>query len=178
MQQPVRGDAPLTTAPLAGLLGLILLLLPVSTSGRDLEEIIACGAELGLAMVVGSNGMMLTERRVRSLKHSGLLGVGISVDSLDADKHDAFRGRSGAWEKTMAGIDQCRRQQLSFQIHFSVTEDNAEFHYLNSADADLPFRIENGSFFIHTTHQDTGQRTTHQINVDGDANLCGHRSRR
>lgn len=93
---------------------------------RDLEEIIACGAELGLAMVVGSNGMMLTERRVRSLKHSGLLGVGISVDSLDADKHDAFRGRSGAWEKTMAGIDQCRRQQLSFQIHFSVTEDNAD----------------------------------------------------
>jgi len=93
---------------------------------RDLEEIIACGAQLGLAMVVGSNGMMLTDRRVRSLKHSGLLGVGISVDSLDADKHDAFRGRSGAWEKTMAGIDQCRRQQLSFQIHFSVTEDNAD----------------------------------------------------
>ena len=93
---------------------------------RDLESIISHGTQLGLAMVVGTNGMMLTERRVASLKLSGLLGAGISVDSLDADKHDSFRGQRGAWKKTMAGIDQCRRQQLSFQIHFSVTDSNAD----------------------------------------------------
>ena len=40
---------------------------------------------------------------------------------------------------------------------------------LNSITANLPFRIENGSFFIHVTHQASGLRTTHQINVDGDA---------
>ncbi|MBT8484375.1 MAG: hypothetical protein KJO43_02275, partial [Phycisphaerae bacterium] len=40
---------------------------------------------------------------------------------------------------------------------------------LNSTDADLPFRTENGSFFIHLTHQDTGQRTSYRIDVDGDA---------
>ena len=40
---------------------------------------------------------------------------------------------------------------------------------LNSGDANLPFRIENGSFFIHVTHADSGQRTSYQINVDGDA---------
>ena len=93
---------------------------------RDLEEIISYGTRLGLVMVVGTNGMMLTERRVASLKRAGLLGAGISVDSLDADKHDKFRGQSGAWKKTMAGIEQCRRQQLSFQLHFSVTDNNAD----------------------------------------------------
>ena len=93
---------------------------------RDLEDIVAHGAQLGLAMVVGTNGMMLTERRVASLQRAGLLGAGISVDSLDADKHDKFRGRPGAWQKTMSGIEQCRRQGLSFQIHFSVTDDNAD----------------------------------------------------
>ncbi len=93
---------------------------------RDLEEIISHGTQLGLAMVVGTNGMMLTERRVTSLKQSGLLGAGISVDSLDAEKHDSFRGQPGAWAKTMAGIEQCRVQQLSFQIHFSVTDNNAD----------------------------------------------------
>ncbi len=93
---------------------------------RDLEQIIAHGTKLELAMVVGTNGMMLTERRVTSLKDSGLLGAGISVDSLDAEKHDNFRGQSGAWEKTMAGIEQCRRQQLSFQIHFTITDNNAD----------------------------------------------------
>jgi len=93
---------------------------------RDLEDIISHGKRLGLAMVLGSNGMMLTGQRVASLKRAGLLGVGISVDSLDADKHDDFRGQPGAWKKSMAGIDQCRRQQLSFQIHFSVTDNNAD----------------------------------------------------
>ena len=92
---------------------------------RDLEEIVAFGAERGLAMVVGTNGTALTDRRVRSLKRAGTLGVGISVDSLDADYHDRFRGLPGSWKKTMAGIEACRRHDFSFQIHFSVTDANA-----------------------------------------------------
>jgi len=93
---------------------------------RDLEEIVAHGSRLGFAMVLGSNGMLLTERRVASLHSAGLLGVGISVDSLQADKHDRFRGKSGSWARTMTGIEQCRRQGLSFQLHFSVTDDNVD----------------------------------------------------
>ncbi len=93
---------------------------------RDLDEIVAHGARLGLAMVVGTNGMALTRSRVRSLLAAGALGVGISVDSLDAASHDRFRGLPGAWERTMAGIEACRREGLAFQIHFSVTEGNAE----------------------------------------------------
>jgi len=91
----------------------------------DLEEIIAYGSGLDLAMVVGTNGMMLTEQRVRSLKRAGVLGLGISVDSLDPEYHDGFRGRSGALAKTMAGVDACRRNDVSFQIHFSIFESNA-----------------------------------------------------
>jgi radical SAM protein with 4Fe4S-binding SPASM domain len=91
----------------------------------DLEAIIAHGAERGLALVVGSNGTLLTKRRVRSLRNAGALGVGISVDSLDADYHDRFRGLPGAWKKTMMGIENCRRDGLDFQIHFSIGEANA-----------------------------------------------------
>jgi radical SAM protein with 4Fe4S-binding SPASM domain len=93
---------------------------------RDLEEIIAHGAGLGLAMVVGTNGVLLTKRRVKSLKESGVLGVGISLDSLNPNYHDDFRGTQGAWIKTMTGIENCRRHDLSFQLHFSVTENNAD----------------------------------------------------
>jgi radical SAM protein with 4Fe4S-binding SPASM domain len=92
---------------------------------RDLEAIIAHGAGRDLAMVVGTNGTMLTKRRVRSLREAGALGVGISVDSLDAGYHDGFRGQPGAWDKTMAGIENCRGQGLDFQIHFSIGDDNA-----------------------------------------------------
>ena len=91
----------------------------------DLEQIIRHGAERGLAMVVGTNGVALTERRVRRLKDAGTLGVGISVDSLDPDYHDSFRGAPGSWARTMAGIEQCRRLDMGFQIHFSIHQENA-----------------------------------------------------
>jgi len=92
----------------------------------DLEELVAHGTGLGLSMVVGTNGVALTDRRVQSLKAAGAMGAGISVDSLDPEKHDSFRGLPGAWEKTMQGIEACKRHDLSFQIHFSVTESNAD----------------------------------------------------
>lgn len=92
---------------------------------RDLEAIVAFGAEHHLPMVVGTNGTLLTERRVRSLKQAGALGLGISLDSLDAARHDRFRGAPGSWAKTLAGIEACRRHDLSFQLHFSVTAANA-----------------------------------------------------
>lgn len=92
---------------------------------KDLETLVRHGSALGLPMVVGTNGMLLRERRVRSLKNAGVLGLGISLDSLDPDCHDRFRGQVGAWAKTMAGIERCRRIGLDFQLHFSVTDKNA-----------------------------------------------------
>ncbi len=92
---------------------------------KDLETMLTHGSECGLFMVIGTNGMMLTERRVQSLQAAGAMGCGISLDSLDPAQHDAFRGYPGAWQKTMAGMENCRRHDLSFQVHFSVTEANA-----------------------------------------------------
>lgn len=92
---------------------------------RDLETIVGHGAERGLTMVIGSNGTALTEARVQALKRAGLAGAGISVDSLDAGRHDRFRGLPGCWRKTMAGIEACRRHGLSWQLHFTLTAENA-----------------------------------------------------
>jgi len=91
----------------------------------DIEQIAAHAAGLGLMVVVGTNGMALTDRRVAALKGAGVVGVGISVDSLDPGRHDAFRGLPGSFGRTMAGIDACRRGGLGFQIHFTVTDDTA-----------------------------------------------------
>lgn len=92
---------------------------------KDLEPLIRHGSALGLPMVVGTNAVLLSERRVRSLKSAGVLGLGISLDSLDPACHDRFRGQPGAWAKTMAGIERCRRNNVDFQLHFSVTDANA-----------------------------------------------------
>jgi len=46
--------------------------------------------------------------------------------------------------------------------------DDTTLH-LNNVNVGLDYTVDNGSFFIHVTHQATGVRTTHQINVDGNA---------
>ena len=92
---------------------------------RDIETLSAYARELGLMVVIGTNGILLDEKRVRRLQTAGVAGVGISVDSLVPEKHDAFRGKLGGWAKTMAAIDACRKLDMAFQIHFSVTEDTA-----------------------------------------------------
>jgi radical SAM protein with 4Fe4S-binding SPASM domain len=92
----------------------------------DILDIARHAAGLDLMVVMGTNGVLLDDRRVAALQDAGVKAVGISLDSLTPAYHDGFRGRDGAWEKTMAGIDACRRANLMFQLHFSVTDDNAD----------------------------------------------------
>lgn len=92
---------------------------------KDLEKLVAHGSHAGLSIVIGTNGVLLTEKRVQSLKAAGAMGAGISIDSLDPSFHDQFRGCPGSWEKTLSGMDACRKHDLPFQVHFSITEGNA-----------------------------------------------------
>ncbi len=127
-------DSELTTTEVKGLLDQVCSrtneTMVVLTGGepllrKDLETLVAHGSRLGLAMVIGTNGVMLDEERVISLKAAGAMGVGISLDSLNPAHHDAFRGCSGSWERTLNGMEACRKHELPFQVHFSVTEKNA-----------------------------------------------------
>lgn len=92
----------------------------------DLCELVAYASSFGLMVVVGTNGTLLDAGRVTALQSAGARALGISLDSLDPDYHDRFRGLSGAWRATLAGIDACRRAGLMFQLHFTVTDDNAD----------------------------------------------------
>lgn len=110
----------------------------------DLEEIAAHAGGLGLMVVIGSNGLLLTPKRIARLQRAGVAGIGLSVDSLDPDRHDAFRGRRGAWIKTMAAIDACRSAGLPFQIHFSATDETAD-----EIDGMVAFARESGALVLN-----------------------------
>ncbi len=93
---------------------------------RDLPELARHASGLGLMVVVGTNGMLLRPDRLAELQQAGVAGVGISVDSLNPKTHDDFRGKQGAWAKTMQGIDACKDAGMPFQIHFSATDETAD----------------------------------------------------
>ena len=110
----------------------------------DILDLARHAAGLGLMVVVGTNGMLLSPARVAALQRAGVQAVGISLDSLDPAYHDRFRGRAGAWAKTMAGIDACRGAGLMFQIHVSVTDGNAD-----ELDAMIAFAREAGASVLN-----------------------------
>ena len=57
----------------------------------------------GLHLTVATNGTLCTAEKVRAMADAGIRYVEISLDSVDAARHDAFRG-PGAWERAVAGI--------------------------------------------------------------------------
>jgi len=75
-------------------------------------------------LVFGTNGMLINDRLAKELVEIGVMGMGISIDSLDPQKHDTFRGVPGAWEGAVAGIEACKRNGLQFQVHFSAQPMN------------------------------------------------------
>ncbi|MBQ5845916.1 MAG: putative heme d1 biosynthesis radical SAM protein NirJ2 [Selenomonadaceae bacterium] len=90
----------------------------------DIVELVAYAASLGLRPVFGTNGTLITLEMAQKLKAAGAMGMGISLDSMDREKHNRFRKFPGAWEGAVQGMRNCRAAGLPFQIHTTVMEWN------------------------------------------------------
>ncbi len=90
----------------------------------DLFKLVAHAAHRGLLPVLGTSGVLLTDEWAQQLAECGLAGVGLSLDSLQPEQHDAFRGLPGAWRKTVDSIAACQRHGLAVQIHTTATRTN------------------------------------------------------
>lgn len=90
----------------------------------DLEEIAEHASSAGATVVVGTNGVGLTDERIGSLKKAGVRGVAVSVDSLASSYHDRFRHGTGALEDTLAAVDRLPGHELDFIVQTSLTRGN------------------------------------------------------
>ena len=92
----------------------------------DIYDLVGYAASKGLRPVFGTNGTLITAEVAGRLKQAGACAMGISLDSLDAARHDAFRGMEGAWQATVDGMRACREAGLPFQIHTTVLDWNED----------------------------------------------------
>ncbi|MFH1745980.1 MAG: radical SAM protein [Planctomycetota bacterium] len=77
----------------------------------DLEEIARCFDERA-CLIVGTTGWGLTSERASRLREAGVFGVGISLDSADADEHDRLRRKPGAFRAALDGLSNAREAGL------------------------------------------------------------------
>ena len=90
----------------------------------DIFSLIKYAKNLGFTLFLGTNGCLFDEKVINSLKESGVDGVGISIDSLNINVHDEFRGTKGALELANRAITLCRTNNIPFQVQTTVTKSN------------------------------------------------------
>lgn len=110
----------------------------------DIVELVAYARSLGLRPVFGTNGTLLTAQLAQKLKDAGAMGMGISLDSLDKEKHGRFRRYKGAWEQAVQGMRNCVQVGLPFQIHTTVMEWNS-----SELEALTDFAVQEGAVAHH-----------------------------
>ena len=91
---------------------------------RDILEIVRRAAERGLWVVVGTNGVRITENVARRLAEAGARGLSLSLDALDPDRHDRFRKVRGAWRNTVEGAEILNRTGLPFIVQTTAGSHN------------------------------------------------------
>jgi heme b synthase len=92
----------------------------------DVFEIALYGTDSGFRIVLATNGTLLTPEIVGKLKEAGVQRLSISIDGTAAKSHDEFRGRSGAFERTLTGIEVLRKADFPFQINTMISSRNLE----------------------------------------------------
>ena len=92
---------------------------------RDILEIVQRAAERGLWVVVGTNGVRITENVAKRLAEAGARGLSLSLDALDPDRHDRFRRVRGAWQNTVEGAEILNRIGLPFIVQTTAGSHNA-----------------------------------------------------
>jgi radical SAM protein with 4Fe4S-binding SPASM domain len=104
---------------------------------RDILEIVKRAAERDLWVVVGTNGVRITENVARRLAEAGARGLSLSLDALDPDRHDRFRRVRGAWQNTVEGAEILHRTGLPF-----IVQTTAGSHNLGELDAIADFAYD------------------------------------
>ncbi|HVS01729.1 MAG TPA: radical SAM protein [Thermoanaerobaculia bacterium] len=93
---------------------------------KDVYAIARAASDAGMWVVMGTNGVLVTEAVADAMVECGIKGVAVSLDSTDPAKHDAFRGGRGAWQHTVRALGLCRSRGLEVLVQTTVLEENEE----------------------------------------------------
>jgi MoaA/NifB/PqqE/SkfB family radical SAM enzyme len=110
---------------------------------EDIFELATYGTDLGLRMVMAVNGTLITPEIAKRVKSSGVQRVSISLDGPDASSHDRFRQVQGAFEGSILGIEELKKEGIEFQINTTITR-----HNVNQAQAVLDLAVRENTSLV------------------------------
>lgn len=139
---------------------------------RDILPIIRYATEKGLWVVVGTNGVSITENLARLLAMQGVRGLSLSLDALDPERHDAFRRVRGAWNNTVRGARRLHAVGMPFIVQTTVGRHNLDEleAIAGFAHSEMGAKVWNLYFLVQTGR---GQFVSDISDVEYDGVLAG-----
>ncbi len=89
----------------------------------DFFELSEYAAKKGVRPTLSTNGTLIDRLTARRIKDVGVGYVGISLDGLK-DVNDTFRGKKGAYEAAMRGIENCTAVGQRVGLRFTINRHN------------------------------------------------------
>jgi len=86
----------------------------------DFDDIVKAIDPQKFWIVSDTNGWLLDEERAKHLKSIGVDKIQLSIDSLSATEHDAFRRKPGSWDRCIRAIDAAKNAGLNIIIQTVV----------------------------------------------------------
>lgn len=93
---------------------------------KDLTEIIECFKVKETFLSMSTNGVLLTESKVKELKKAGMDYIKISLDSPLGSEHDKKRGWPGLFETIMKAVEFIKNEGLLCELSTVVTKENIQ----------------------------------------------------
>lgn len=93
---------------------------------KDLFELAEYARDLGLHVVLSTNGTLIDRNTARKFVELKFAYIGISLDSPAASTHDWFRGQEGAYARTMQGFRYCKDAGQKVGLRLTLTRHNAQ----------------------------------------------------
>lgn len=110
----------------------------------DIFELMAYASAIGLRPVLGTGGGLINSNSAQKLKKAGVLAAGISLDSVNPEKHDQFRGEKGLFNKVENSFAELKKVGIPFQTHMTVMDWN-----LAELEAMIDYSVQVGAKAAH-----------------------------
>jgi AdoMet-dependent heme synthase len=111
----------------------------------DIFELIDLGIEKFDTVMISTNGSLINEENAERIAQSGVKYVLISLDSIDADKHDEFRKMKGLYQKACNSVRLLSSKGVHVTVNSVITKKN---YFALDKIADLAHSLGTGSLLL------------------------------
>jgi radical SAM protein with 4Fe4S-binding SPASM domain len=89
----------------------------------DVLDLAELAMSLGIRVTFSTNGTLIDKKKAERIARIGVAYVGISIDGGE-ERHDHFRGKTGAFQAAVRGIRNCRDAGIRVGVRFTATKEN------------------------------------------------------